>query len=197
LHETRNSIFTTLTFTRDTDIRTTWLKVNETSNRYVQRVRRTVDSCEYLKVYEEHKDGYPHIHVLFLFRNLHYPYNNSRWLPTNVFKKLKSAWTHGLSDHQSPIANSSHSTLSYVLKYINKSSSSSHLWSQILKPNPDYTPPTNDLGYPITSIKYAAYHKMFIHHKTLLDRTDIKLHKIKLLTWSRGFIPLYLTTIKS
>ncbi len=192
--ETRNSVFSTLTFSRDNSIRDTWLSINVATNRYVQRVRRTLDYCEYLKVYEIHKDKYPHIHILFLFRNLRYPYDNTRWLPDNVFAKLKSAWTLGLSDYQSPIAHSNYSTLSYILKYVSKSSSSAHLWSLLLSPTTLDSPLTNDLGYPVKTHAYAGYHTLLILKQQLLLSSVLKLKKIKLITWSRGFVQAYLST---
>ena len=194
--ETRNSVFSTLTFPRDINSRDTWLSINVASNRYVQRVRRATDYCEYLKAYEIHKDGYPHIHILFLFRNLNYPYNNTRWLPDNLFAKLKSAWTLGLSDHQSPLANSDYSALKYILKYVSKSTSASHLWSLLLVPSTDYSPLLNDNGYPITSSKYASYHTLLVAKSSLLDRTLLRQRKIKLISWSRGFVQSYLNTLK-
>ena len=191
-----HSVFSTLTYSRNKNIRDTWLSVNLTANRYVQRVRRTLDSCEYLKTYEIHKDGYPHIHILFLFRNLNYPDDNSRWLPDDVFSKLKSAWLHGLSDHQSPTSYSSHSSLKYVLKYISKTSSARHLWTQILTPSPDYQTPTNENGYPIRLPRYSSYKTLLVPKSRLLDRTDCRIQKIKLLTWSRQFVPLYLKSLQ-
>lgn len=192
-----HSVFSTLTYPRDKNIRDTWLNLNLTANRYVQRVRRTLDSCEYLKTYEIHKDGYPHIHILFIFSNLNYPYNNTRWLPDDVFKKLKSAWTHGLSDHQSPTSLSGHSTLNYVLKYISKTSSSRHLWTRILTPDTNYTTPTNVDGYPIRPQRYSSYYTLLVPTARFLDRTDCRIQKIKLLTWSRNFIKSYLSTLQN
>ena len=194
---TRNAVFTTLTFARDTDIRNTWLICNVTTNRYVQRVRRTVDSCDYLKVYEIHKDSYPHVHILFLFKHLNYNYNNTRWLPHDVYQKLKSSWTHGLSDHQSPIARTDYSALSYILKYVSKTSSTKHLWQLLLaNTTENYEPELNENGYPIKQAPYAAYHVLLIPDTRRLDRTDIRYKRIKLVTWSRGFIQTYLNTIK-
>ena len=192
-----HTCFTTLTYPRTENIRNTWLHVNVSSNRYVQRVRRTIDHCEYLKTYEIHKDGYPHIHILFIFSNLNYPDDHSRWLPDDVFSKLKHAWVHGLSDHQSPSSHSNHSTLSYVLKYISKTSSAQHLWRRILTPNADYQPATNVNGYPITVTRYASYKTLLVPTAKLLDRTDCRIQKIKLITWSRGFVQAYLNDIKS
>ncbi len=191
-------MFTTLTFARDTSIRDTWLRVNETTNRFTQRVRRTIDYCEYLKTYEVHQDGYPHVHVLFLFRNLQYPSDNSRWLPADVFTKLKSAWTHGLSDHQSPTRSSGYSPLKYILKYVSKTSSSSHLWGLLLGNSTTISQPQeNSLGYPIHPPKYAAYHTLLVPHEQKLLVTTLKTKRIKLISWSRGFVPLYLSTLNS
>jgi len=194
---TRNTIFTTLTFDRSQDIRNTWLLCNIASNRFLQRVRRTIDSCEYLKVYEIHKDAYPHIHILFIFSNLNYPDDHTRWLPDNVHSKLKSAWTHGLSDHQSPIAYSDYSALKYVLKYVSKSSSASHLWKRLLSPDTSYVPPTNDLGYPLKTLRYAQYKTFLMPVSVSLDRTVCKTKKIKLITWSRNFVKSYLSTLQN
>lgn len=195
--ETRNSVFSTLTYTRDTPIRDTWLKLNESCNRYVQRVRRTYDYCEYLKTYEIHKDQYPHIHILFLFRNCNYPYRNDRWLPDGLFAKLKSAWTLGLSDHQSPVTHSNHSALIYILKYISKTSSASHLWSKILPHDTSYVAPLSDLGYPLKNIKYASYKIILTPDSQTLTVCHYKKHKIKLISWSRNFVSAYLSTLKS
>jgi len=189
---TRNSIFATLTFNRDKNIRDTWLLCHVASNRFLQRVRRTVDSCEYLKVYEIHKDSYPHVHILLLFSNLNYPYNHTRWLPHDVHQKLKLAWTHGLSDYQSPLANSNYSALSYVLKYLSKSSSASHLWSRILTPDYNFTPETNENGYPLKTQKYALFKTILIPADQTLLLCNYSKKKIKLLTWSRNFVSAYL-----
>ncbi len=188
------SVFSTLTVTRTQNIPNSWLLLNEATNRYVQRIRRTLDYCEYLKVYEIHKDKYPHIHILFIFRNLSYPNNHIRWLPTNVFQKLKSQWTLGLSDHQSPIANSDYSALKYVLKYVSKSTSSNHLWRCLLTPDSTYQSPVNELGYPIKHEKYAGYQTILVPDAQKLTYSTLKKKKIKLTSWSRGFIKAYLST---
>ncbi len=198
MYVTRNSCFSTLTYARNRNIRNTWLSVNTDTNRYVQRVRRKVDACEYLKTYETHADKYPHCHVLFLFSNLSYHSNNSRWLPDNVFAKLKSAWTVGLSDHQSPNACTDYHALKYILKYVAKSSSSNHLWKLLLSDTrTDYIPPLNENGYPIRLPAYASYQTVFVPKARLLFRTDIRLKRIKLISWSRGFITAYRNTLKS
>ncbi len=163
----------------------------------MQRVRRTLDNCQYLKAYEIHKDGYPHIHILFLFGNLSYPDNHTRWLPDNVFSKLKSAWTLGLSDHQSPTSRTHNSTLNYILKYISKTTSANHLWCQILTPDSNYETPTNENGYPISASKYAAFKTLMIPDSQNLIVCHYKLKKIKLLTWSRQFVPSYLSTLQN
>lgn len=193
--ETRNTVFSTLTVARDCSPRDAWLVLSQTTNRYVQRIRRTVDYCDYVKVYELHKDSYPHVHVLFIFRNLKYPYNNSRWLPDNVFSKLKLAWSLGLSDHQSPTSNKSNSTLNYILKYLAKSTSASHLWSMLLTPTVAQPPSTNDLGYPQKRDAYSSYHSILVPKETTLTATHLKVKRIKLLTWSRGFVQAYLSTL--
>ena len=192
-----SSVFTTLTFPRSKNIRDTWLSINQATNRYVQRVRRTIDYCEYVKAYEIHKDGYPHVHILFIFRNFRYNSNHTRWLPDTIFAKLKSAWTLGLSDHQSPTSSSNHSGLSYILKYLSKSSSANHLWSKILTPDTSYSPTLNENGYPILMKSYAGYALIIVPSDVTLTQCNLKYHKIKLLTWSRKFTQSYLKSLQT
>lgn len=188
------SIFSTLTFNPKThNSRDAWLSISTSTNRYVQCIRRTVDYCEFLKVYELHKNGMPHVHILFIFRNLNYSSNNTRWLPHDVYQKLKYSWTLGLSDHQQPIANSDYSAVKYILKYVTKGSAT-HLWTKILDPTIVNPPPLNDLGYPIKSPKYAKYHQILVLHQSLLLSSVLKWKRIKLLTWSRGFIKSFINT---
>ena len=194
---TTNAVFSTLTITRAKNKTDSWNDINKLSNRYVQRIRRKINHCEYLQAFEEHSDGYPHVHLLFLFRDYRYAKNNTRWLPTTLFERLKSQWTHGLSDHQQPYANSDYSSLKYILKYVSKTSAT-HLWSKLLPTSYDIQPVnTNELGYPIKSPQYAKYKSILVCKEKFLDRTDLKLKKIKLLSWSRNFVPEYLKTINS
>ena len=149
---TTNAVFSTLTVSRTKNQRESWLSISSLSNRYVQRIRRKVDLLEYLQAFEQHQDGYPHVHLLLLFNNYHYAKTNSRWLPTELFTRLKSSWLHGLSDHQQPITNSNYGALSYILKYVTKSSSNG-LWKNLLPLNTDVpSPETNELN----SLYYAV-----------------------------------------
>ena len=59
------------------------------------------------------------------------------------------------------------------------------------------SPETNELGYPIHPPKYASYYTLLVPKETLLDRTILVRKKIKLLTWSRNFVPAYLKTLDS
>lgn len=189
------SVFTTLTYPQDNNIREKWSLLNKDTNRYVQRVRRTIDACDYLKAYEIHKSGYPHCHILFIFKHYDYPSNNTRWLPTDVFSKLKSAWPHGLSDHQQPLTHSNYGSLKYILKYTTKGSDS-HLWQKLLPLSTEITPPNlNELGYPIKKPAYAKYKFLSTPVDRYLFYSTFKWNKIKLLTWSRGFVKEYLSTL--
>lgn len=188
------TVFTTLTYPQNRSIRQNWLNINKDTNRYVQRVRRTIDACDYLKAYEVHQSGHPHTHILFIFKHYDYPSNNSRWLPTDVFKKLKSAWIHGLSDHQQPLTSSSFGSLKYILKYVSKGSDSK-LWQNLLPFSGEIPPPiTNELGYPIKKPAYAKFKLLSDQQDQTLLYSTFKWNKIKLLSWSRNFAKEYLST---
>ena len=132
-----------------------------------------------------------------MYSNLNYPDHNTRWLPDDVFKKLKLAWLHGLSDHQSPTSRAGHGALNYILKYVSKSSSSTHLWKLILSNGEIFSPSTNENGYPIRATRYAGYKKITVAHSLLIDRCTFQTKKIKLVTWSRNFIKSYLSTLQT
>lgn len=183
-------VFATLTLPRTKSIHDSWKIISKLSNRFIQKIQRqkTVDKVEYLRVLEQHNDGFPHVHF-HLRLGTRYPirdrdkYLTDYWF--KVFKKAGSGFGH--TDFQCPRVNGTN-TVRYVLKYISKTTGSRRLWSLILSPSFSYVPPaTNDLGYPIKIQKYASW-KLISEpvNQTLLYST-FKWQKIKLLTWSRGY----------
>ncbi len=190
-----NAVFATLTYNPNQSKRDAWLSSTSDYNRFIQRLKRNFDSCQYLKVIEPHQNGYPHIHALLLFDKLSYSSDGSRYLPHDVFQKLKSTWTIGLSDYQSP-RGSGNSLVSYVLKYLTKTSASKRLWSLILGTlNYGAIIPTTDNDF-IRPPPYAGFKHILIPKEHFIFHSTLQTKRIKLLSWSRNFIPTYLSLLQ-
>lgn len=186
-----NDVFTTLTYSRNQSPRDTWLRVNSDTNRFLQRVSRKIGDVEYLRVFEHHKDNYPHIHIHLRFRPEKVIRERDIYLYDVYFRRLKQAWVHGLSDHQCP-KYSHHFPVAYILKYLGKSTSSSRLWAQIL--NGKIEPQVNDLGYPIKAQAGKNIWKLIsvpIPRECNLLRSRFKWKRIKLMSYSRGYIATF------
>jgi hypothetical protein len=186
-----NAAFVTLTYERNSSVGNTWKKVSRDTNRYLQRVRRTLGNIDYLRAFESHKDGYPHVHILILFPVEYNIRNRGKFLHQSYYKRLKDAWPHGLSDAQSPLGKGNHS-IGYILKYLNKSSSSNNLWSKLLTETHTKEPAVNDLGYPLKPPPGENVWKLIlIPDQKLLLKSTLKWKRIKLLMWSRHFVETY------
>ena len=186
-----NCAFVTLTYARSSSIRDAWLNINGHCNRYLQRCRRKLGNCEYLRAYEQHKDGYPHAHLFLIFRDTKNIRDRGKFLQDRYYRTLKSEWTHGLSDAQSP-KYQNHGVIGYILKYMSKSTSSTTLWSKILGNYAIQEPKVNDLGYPLKPPPGENVWKyVMIKDSEDLLQCTWSWKRIKLLMWSRGFVTEY------
>lgn len=188
--DSNSDVFATLTYSRSKSIRDTWLNVTSDFNRFSQRVQRKIGYLEYLRVFENHKDNYPHIHAHLRFRDVKNIRERGIYLHDKYFRALKSCWTHGHTDYQCP-KYSNHYPIAYVLKYIGKSTSSATLWQQILNPTfKPYTPPTD--SFPIPAERGENIWKLIsIPLSTNLYSSRFKWKRIKLLSWSRGYVATF------
>lgn len=199
-----NAAFVTLTYARDTySPREAWQRINNDFNRYIQRLRRgkrlryiKLGDVEYLRAYESHKDGYPHVHALILTKQD--IRDRSIYLKEEPRKSFKLAWPHGLTDAQSP-KYKNNGAIGYILKYMSKSSSSGNLWKQILTENLTVpSPEVNALGYPLKPPPGEnVWKSILIPDQTLLLKCTLKKKRIKLLMWSRHFISEYKKCLSS
>ena len=127
-----NDLFATLTFERTNTRGATLRKLRANLGKFTKQIRKNFGDIEYLRSIEEHKDNFPHIHLHIIFRDFSYSPRNRKYLPDTMFKTLKSTWTLGHSDYQPP-RGKGYGVVRYTLKYINKTSSSNRLWSQLLQ----------------------------------------------------------------
>ena len=180
-------VFNTLTYKRSRTKKETWKQCSKDFNRFIQKLRRYHrDKIEYLRVVEQHKDQFPHIHVLLQFTRISIQVRDNRWFDREMYKRWKGLWTHGLSDFQTP-KKSRLGTLSYLLKYMNKNTTSKTLWKKVYANTVENSDQKEDSS---TSSKMDVGAKKTTETeskgKTVVTN-PIYLHGIKLLSWSRNF----------
>jgi len=118
-------MFITVTLSRKYHIGQAWRKIIKS---YVRRVMKTIEKIEnnrvlyYIGVLEAHKDGYPHIHLLVVFKK---PLKVFRWKNSYRFENKRS-WDQALGSNEENFidvfALRSHREIrSYLLKYLSKS----------------------------------------------------------------------------
>lgn len=179
-------VFATLTYSRDINSQARWATISHHYNRFIQSTRR-LHRCniEYLRVVESHKDGYPHIHVLLQFPDARIRIENTRYFTPTLYAKWKGQWQHGHSDFQKP-KHSGTQTLSYILKYLIKNTTSSTIWKHVFASTADVSKSSNPNSQTNPVQNTIATAQLPTHF-----------NKVKLATWSRHFDFTPFTTIQS
>lgn len=174
-YEFTRHVFATLTY-KSQDSGYGWTNVSKHFNRFVQNYRRFhLLRVEYLRAVESHKDGRPHIHVLFQYPSACIRVHNRRYFDNTLYQKWRTLWPHGLSDYQKP-HRSGISSISYILKYITKNSTSKTVWNKLYSV-------VNAESSPSSKNSYSTEDKS----NQDASSAPIKKNGIKLLSWSRGF----------
>jgi hypothetical protein len=116
-HKTR-ALFVTLTYGRD-DLRVdeAWEQVGSDYNRWVSRIKKRFGTVRIIRVWEAHRDGFPHVHAILVFEDhefeaFHY---NGVW---RVQAKRDLEWDYGFTDVEALA--SLRGGIKYVLKYLTK-----------------------------------------------------------------------------
>lgn len=179
--------FLTCTYSRDLTASKTWKRSFRDTSEFFYKLRRSpwCDKLEYARAFEYHKDGYPHIHAMFIINRCYYSGNKFIFEPYRGF--IKSLWNHGLVDIQSPRVKGL-GILNYALKYVSKGGGASYLWTRILHGYCD--PFTNVHDDQLYVPKYSHWWYEPVCTDTNMLRSKIKYRKHKLLTWSRSFVPV-------
>lgn len=118
-HKTK-ALFTTLTFDqKDLLLSDSWTQIGINFNRFMANIRKKYGKVSLVRVWESHKSGYPHIHVILLFHEhefnaFHY---NGSWR-TKEKRQIESCWSHGFSDVEALA--SIQGGLRYLGKYLGK-----------------------------------------------------------------------------
>lgn len=184
-------VFATLTYSQKETSEQTWARCSKDYNRYIQRLRRSPQlgsQLGYLRVVEQHKSGYPHIHAILQARSASFVVvlgsdrrGRSRYyFDPKLYGFLRDSWGFGHSDFVRPYQ-SGLGALVYCLKYITKSGMSSTVLNVYKKTfhgitrTPSFTisPPDSS---PSMNAKTAASPSLPTHYRGL-----------KLCSWSRNF----------
>lgn len=165
-------VFATLTYQRDCEIEQVYRAVSLDYNRFLQRLRRLHRlQIEYLRVIEEHRDGYPHIHALLQYPSACIRVENTRYFDRMLYQRWKTLWRKGHSDYQKPRQNSI-GTLSYIMKYLIKNQTQKTVWKKVFAHSVD--------------VKSSASTNSF-RHIAKTTGAPVRLNGIKLCSWSRKF----------
>jgi len=126
-HVESSCLSVTLTFSRDLSIVDAWLSVGEDVNRFLSGLKRKYGKISHIRVWESHRDGYPHVHLLVFFSG--YVFSgfsrvSKGKLSYRVQEKdaVASCWNHGFVDVKA--MSGSRSGVRYLSKYLSKSVSS-------------------------------------------------------------------------
>lgn len=170
---------------------TAWKQVSKDFNRFIQRFRRLHNvQVQYIRTIEAHNDSYPHLHaVLQLPASL--TITNARYFDRELFKKWKQLWTSGLSDYRPPNPKQQSPVL-YIVKYISKSSSSYRtVWKKLLRNVSPVASSSSTSNEKPKSVELANSQACEITSDSVKFATTLlfcKQHKLRPVTWSRGFI---------
>lgn len=180
-------IFVTLTYARVDSIQDTWKIISKDFNRFHQRFKR-LHNCEvqYLRVVEEHKDGYPHLHAVMQFPDARIRVTNSRYFDRLLFQKWKTLWLRGHSDFQQP-KKSGIGTISYVMKYLIKNQTSKTVWNKIYVNVIVTDTQKNMESSSVQDVNGNIIPVLESENKTKTPRLPTHLEGVKLCSWSRNF----------
>ncbi len=120
---------------------------------------------------EEHKDQYPHIHVILQYNDARIRISNGKYLQRPIYSIFRNTWKLGHQDCQVPIGQKTR-ILQYVLKYCLKNATHRTVWKKLMvnvvsAENSNQTPDKRPINTPSV--------------------LPVKIFGVKYLTWSRNF----------
>ncbi len=164
--------------------------VSKDFNRFVQRFRRLNQKhIGYFRSIELHKDGYPHIHVLFQFDSACLSVYHNRFFDSILYHRWKRCWQHGLSDFQPPRKHGVHQ-LTYIMKYISKNATSKTVWKKLYPQSVSSVTNIQDVSSCPTPSSTITPSQVKTTSKSTIPSVYLVLNstnRLKLLSWSRNF----------
>jgi len=124
IQETKSDfLFITLTTKQEESIEDSWLTIGKKFNQFRSNLIRKFKRIEFMRTWESHKKGYPHVHCLIKFLDHKFNVfkgqknNRQHWL-VRGHTEIKKCWSFGFCDISG--VTSVREGLSYVGKYIIK-----------------------------------------------------------------------------
>ena len=111
------ALFITLTYSREGTLFERWGDVGKQFDKWRSRITSKYGKFEFMRCWEAHEDGYPHIHVLLVFQDAEFSvfrYNRKY----RIQEKPYFEWEHGYVDVQA--CRDLKDGISYIAKYIGK-----------------------------------------------------------------------------
>ena len=131
---------------------------------------------------EEHKDAYPHIHVILQYNDARIRISNGKYLQRPVYAIFKNRWKMGHSDCQVPLGKKTR-ILSYVLKYCLKNATHRTVWKKLMV-NVTSVENSKQSAIPSSTSTMQTTTK---EPDSILSVPPVKKYGVKYLTWSRNF----------
>lgn len=115
-HKTR-ALFVTLTLARAVRLDQAWEGIGKEYNKWISKMRRRYGKIQAIRVWEAHKDGWPHIHAILIYESKEFNafFYNGTW---RVQEKHDLEWDCGFTDVEA--LSSVRGGISYVVKYLSK-----------------------------------------------------------------------------
>ena len=124
IQETKSDfLFVTLTTKQEESIDDSWLTIGKKFNQFRSNLIRKFGNVEFMRTWESHKKGYPHVHCLIKLQTHEFNVfkgqknNRQHWL-VRGHTRIKECWNFGFCDISG--VTSVKEGLSYVGKYIIK-----------------------------------------------------------------------------
>jgi hypothetical protein len=116
IHKTR-ALFVTLTLAPGLRLDQQWEGIGEEYNRWISKLRRRYGRIDCIRVWEAHKSGVPHVHVILIFESREFStfFYNGTW---RVQEKHELEWGGGFTDVEA--LSSVKGGINYVVKYLAK-----------------------------------------------------------------------------
>lgn len=117
---TSNTVFLTLTIESVVwSLESSWLDIGREWNRFMAALRREFGRCEFFRVYQAHRSGYPHIHAIVCFKHavLHTFVHGDK-IRAQEKDDIAKCWPMGFTDVEVP--GSVQEVRTHILRYIER-----------------------------------------------------------------------------
>jgi len=121
-HKT-NIVYITTTLERTVSLVESWEDIGVLFNKFISSLRKKYGKIYAIRVWESHKDGYPHIHVILIFEEheftaIWYRGKKKTCWRIQEYREIQKHWNYGWSDIRA--IDSFHGGVKYLKKHITK-----------------------------------------------------------------------------